>query len=68
VEYCTVVVDQSFKEKREVLENENVDPGQRRLIQTAVYASQVKVQGCFEILTACKAHCLLHSGTKYTTR
>ncbi|KAL9712705.1 hypothetical protein Ac2012v2_003942 [Leucoagaricus gongylophorus] len=40
VEYCTVVVDQSLKEKREALES--VDPGQLRMIQTAVYADQVK--------------------------
>ena len=68
MEYCTVVVDQSFKEKREVLEDENVDPGQKGMVQTAAYANQVKVQGRFEILTACEAHCLLHSGIKYTTR
>ncbi|KXN86261.1 Coiled-coil domain-containing protein 58 [Leucoagaricus sp. SymC.cos] len=41
VEYCSAVVDQPMKEKREALEKTD-DPREQRKIQSAIFAAQVK--------------------------
>lgn len=44
VEYCTSVLDQSLKEKREALQEQSDDPSQRRKTQAAMFADEVKVR------------------------